>query len=350
MPKLLSEQRLNQVTYVSMADYMRQMDEIEDIEDKLAFTTRYLLAYGAEERDVSLAEAIHIAQVKMADASAKLRVDEIMVPDEAVHPRLKPEEDAPNRQFMIEPVAFLQEQAGHLATQAANGEPTEESQRRIESYQLMSAVLANGVNSGLENEVSELEIEPTARNVEARLRAKFGGAQQLEAALDATKPGFFSKMFGTSSRAYHNLDQAYEAFNNPDHALYGNMNSLDKAATEYLQHLFPRWNPRNGMISKSAIDHLDGTKKARAMLSYSILRATAEERASEQTFEKIISGNRQLRADQEAQASDEVLENEEFQQHLLEDEAAELDQAEKDYHDNFKIEPGEELDNDDPAI
>ena len=74
MPRLLSEQRLNQIQYVSIADYIRQIDELEDFEDKIAFTTRYLLAYGTEERDVPLAEAIHIAKVKIVEASISVAI------------------------------------------------------------------------------------------------------------------------------------------------------------------------------------------------------------------------------------------------------------------------------------
>ena len=67
MPRELTDEMLNQIKYVSMADYMRRVDRLTDLEDKLAFTTRYLLSYGAGEgRDHTLAEAIHIARMKIA--------------------------------------------------------------------------------------------------------------------------------------------------------------------------------------------------------------------------------------------------------------------------------------------
>ena len=351
MPRTLSDERLNRVQYVSMTDYIRNMDALEDFEDKMLFTTRYLLAYGAEERDVPLAEAIHIAKMKIAEASAKMRENEIMIPDEVVNPHISDEEDAPNRLFMIEPVTYLQNEANRLLMQEANDGVSQESQNRINNYQLMSAVLMNGVNSGLPNQISELDIEPTARDVETRLKAKYGGARELEQAYNAAKPGFFSRLFSSSSRVYHNLDEAYNAFKNPDHALYGNMNALDKAATEYLKHCFPRWNPKNGMISKSAIERLSGNKKAGAMFSLNILKSTAEQRQTEPVYEAIITANLQKRADNEAQAGDEVLE--EFQQNVLKDvlnEENELDssQAEKEYHDNFV--DGPEVEDDEPNL
>ena len=342
----LTEERLNNVKYKSMADYMNGVDALESLEDKMAFTVRYLLAYGpGEGRDVSFAEAIHIAKLKIADASAKLRANIIMVPDDVVDPSLKDEQDAPYRQFMIEPVAFLQDQTNQLLMKEANDGVSEASQRRIADYQLMGAVLANDFNGSLSNQVRDLEIEQTSFDVRARLNAKFGG--KLEKAYKDTKPGLLSKAFGTSSTAYHNLDQAYQAFNNPDHANYGNMNALDKAAVEYLRHCLPRWNPKGGLPSKIFIDRLSGTKKARAMLSYNILKATAEQRKTEPVYDAIVTGNLQSRAEAEA-GIDEVA----FQQNVANDvgEDHDLDssQAEKDYHQNFVL--GEEVEDEGPEL
>ena len=338
MPGLLSEYELNQIQYVSMADYIRRMDRLENIEDKMAFTTRYLLTYGNGQRDVSLAEAIHIAKVKIAEGSAEARENQIMIPDEAVDPNLSDEEDARNRQFMIDPVFYLQTEANRLIIKEANNMESPEAQRRIENYQTMSTVLLNGLNGSLSADVSELDIQPTSRDVQARLKAKFGGEREFKKAYSDTKPGVLSKMFGTSSVAYANLEQTYKAFNNPDHVLYGDMNSLDKAATEYLKHCFPRWNPKNGLISQGAINRLSGTKKARAMFSLNILKATAEQRKTEPVYENIIAANIQQRADMEADVNEE-----EFQQNLLNDVNEEADlnssEAERDYHKNFEDVP-----------
>ena len=358
MPNQALDDRYENVRYVSMTDFIRQIDEIETIDAKLAFATRYLLSYGAgQDRDVSYAEAIHIAQMKIADASAAMRKDRIMVPNEAVDPDLSAEDDAPNRRFMLEPVAYLQEEAHRLLiADSQRQNPNADTQRRITEYQLTSAVLAGDFNGSISHEVEDLEIESNARDVEARLKAKLGGARELERAYKATKPGVLSKMFGTYSKAYANLDEVYNGFNNPDHALYGNLNALDKAATEYLRHVFPTWNPKTGMVSKSACNSLKGTQKERALFSLNLLKASAEQRKSEGTLETIVNGNRQARAEAEANAGDEVLENQgnEFQQGLLgeleKDEQASVDSAEAEaaYHANFVDVPEEE--DDPPSI
>ena len=340
MPNIINDRLYEDVQYVSMTDYIRRVDEIDDFQQKMAFTTRYLLTYGAQQRDVPLAEAIHIAKLKIADASAKIREREIMIPDGAVNPHLSDEDDALNRQFMIDPVTVLLNEANHLIVSEANN-GAQGSQRRIDDLQVMSAVLLNGANSNLNAEVSELDIEHTSRDVNARLKSKYrGGAQEFNRSLKASKPGLFSRLFG-SSRAYTNLEQAYDAFNNPNHALYGNMNSLDKAATEYLKHCFPTWDPSRGGISKSAIDRLGSPKKDRALLSYNILKSTSEQRITEKYYDNIISSNIQARADREAQAGDEVLDNAEFQQNLnqnlINEENIDLDSsAEREYHANFE--------------
>lgn len=352
MPVNINDRLYEDVQYVSMSDYIRRVNEIDDFQHKVTFTTRYLLAYGAEERDVSLAEAIHIAKMKIVEASAKIRNQEIMIPDEAVNPHLNDEEDAANRQFMIEPVNYLLNEANHLLMSEANNGNNEASQRRIGNYQVMSAVLLNGANSGLPAQVSKLDIEPNARDMDARLKALYGGARQFESACKAAKPGFFSRLFG-SSKAYTNLEAAYEAFNNPNHVLYGDLNTMDKAATEYLKHCFPQWDPKIGGISKAAIERLSSPKKDRALLSYNILKATNEQREVEKYYNTIIETNIQKRADIEAQAGDEVLENNaQFQQQINNEVANEEDlnssQAERDYHANFV--DGPEPEDDGPEI
>lgn len=74
MPRLTKEQ-LKAISYISMADYANKLDQIEDFEDKLEFTARYLLSHGAkgQKTDYSLEEAIHLARAKLVDTSRKLR-------------------------------------------------------------------------------------------------------------------------------------------------------------------------------------------------------------------------------------------------------------------------------------
>lgn len=354
MPNHLANPRFNDVQYVSIIDYMRRIDELDNIDDKMAFTTNYLLSYGTEQRDIPLAEAIHVAKIKIAEASARIRAKEIMIPDEAVDPHLSDEEDAPNRLFMIDPARYLLNQANDYLTQEIENGNGQIRSKRFEDYQLMSAHLMNGINGSLSAEISELDILPTSRDVDARIKAKYTSAREFNKQYKATKPGFLSKLFATPSRAYNNLESVYEAFHNPNHVLYGDMNALDKAATEYLKHCFPTWNPKLGGISGGAIRSLSDPKKSRAMLSLNILKATAEQRLTEGVYERMIAANIQNRADLEAAAGDEVLENEankefqkDIQNELKNEDNLDSSQAERDYAENFKDIPDPE---EEPAI
>ena len=353
MPKLLNERRLNKVQYISMADYLSSMDSLTDFDDKMAFTTRYLLAYGSgQQRDVSFPEAVRIAQMKIAQASAQLKRGKIIInTPESVNPDIDADADSLNRQFMIEPIQYLQNENTRLLHNEANDGVSQESKNRMANYQAMSIVLANDMDGSISYAIDELNVEPTTRDFKTIFSSRYGGFQQVEKAYNDTKPGILSKAFGTSSVAYHNLDETYKAFNNPNHVLYGNLNSLDKAATEYLKHVFPRWDPEDGMISPQVINTLKGTKKARAMFSYNILKTTKEQREMENARDQLVTSNLQKRAEEAAQAGDEVLEenNNDFQQNLLEDikedQNIEIDpEAEKEYAANFI--DGPDLDND----
>ena len=349
MPRLLNERRLNKVQYISMSDYISSMDSLTDFDDKMAFTTRYLLAYGnGENRDVSFAEAVHIAKLKIAQASAEIKRTRLMPPDEAVNPDADEYSDEPNRQFMIEPVRYLQGELTRLQHNEANDGNSPESRERIRKYQAMQDFLSNDFDNSLSNQITLIDIDSELDDVNSFLKARYGGGQQLEQAYNKTKPGFVAKMFGKYSKAYANLDEVYKAFNNPNHGLFGDVNSLNKAATEYLQHVFPDWDKRSGLPEAHYFNRLSGTQKERALFSFNILKATESQKEAQTSYEKIRTANIQLRAEREANAGDDVsvdLEssnnNSSFQEEILndikEEEENELDtsEAERRYHANF---------------
>lgn len=358
-PRLLMERDIKAIRYVSMADYIRRMDELEYLEDKLVFTTAYLMDYGAgANRDVPLAEAIHIAKVKMADASAQLRKNRIMVPDEAVDPEASEEKDAEYRLFMADPLEYLKQEADRQLLSYSGKELRPEDANQILKLQDMSAAFNPELNGELANEVLDLDQKHTARDVHSRLEAKYGSARALVKAHNDTKPGVLAGFFGKYSKAYANLEEVYNAFHNPNHVLYGDMNAMDKTAVQYLQHALPNWDFRNGLPKPSYIDrNLSGTRKARANFSLQILKSTIEQRRSEGVYDALNVGTKQWKAEREAQAGDSVLEEanqqQAFQQNvndnLIQDEEVSYDkEAEEQYAANFKDDPEE--DNDGPEL
>ena len=79
MPNKLTKEELNNVVYVSMADYASRVDEIEDIQGKVDFTIHYLLSQEramADERDFDFAEAVYLAKLKITQAVAKAKKGE----------------------------------------------------------------------------------------------------------------------------------------------------------------------------------------------------------------------------------------------------------------------------------
>ena len=69
MPNLTKEQ-LEQVKYVSIQDYCQRVDQIENIEDKLAFSTRHILSHGQGKNatvDFPIDKIIKVAHMKIAD-------------------------------------------------------------------------------------------------------------------------------------------------------------------------------------------------------------------------------------------------------------------------------------------
>ena len=120
------------------------------------------------------------------------------------------------------------------------------------------------------------------------MEAKFGGKEGLDKAYAATKGGFMSRLFGTSSTAAKNLDKVYKAFNNPNHALHGNIQALDKAAVEYIQHNFPNWQPFQEFPSKEDIDKLSETEKARMDFSINAIKSLREQTEMEEKFLPLV--------------------------------------------------------------
>lgn len=291
----LKKADLKQIRYVSMTDYFQAVDQYESFEDKLAFTTRYLLQHGEKENpDYSFTQAVHLARMKLGDEAAKLRKQfrngknpKIHEAGYEVNPYAK--NDLAAELFFADPSAYLAGEAKKVRNEIAQENiQLPEEKRDLAHYTKLHKELTENPEK-LTNDVSEFEDKHmTSTDVLARMEAKRGGRQRLEEAYNATKPGFFSKMFGTSSKAYTNLDEVYQAFQNPKHVLYGDLNSLGKAATQYLEHKIPGW--KSGQpISQDVLDRLDKSSAARVRFSINILESCKEQRELESEFDDMVN-------------------------------------------------------------
>ena len=296
--------KLDNLEYISMADFCIKIDGIKNIDDKLDFATQYLLLHK-NNIDYSFAEAINIARMKIADALREYRLlkekqERIDMAKDAFSD--EEEEDIDFSQygnfnnnikleyFMGHPKSYLRDVAA-LKNDDLNKKMLvfKKQSENKENYQRLIKTLDN-IND------DELDFDERKLNnlhIKNRLETKFASKKGLSEAYNKTKPGFFARLFRTTSQAGKNLDIIYKAFNNPNHRLYGNKEALENAANEYIMHKFPKWKPNFPLVDIHRINSLNGTSKARMILSTSILEALRNEKKSENDYNEIINFGKQ---------------------------------------------------------
>lgn len=350
MPKKLTRTDLEKVRYVSMVDFMKRIDEIESIDDKRRFAAQYLVRHGIDTNnpDYSLAEATHIAKMKIAEASVKAKekfYDEEDAADyyigdvdgddrkEVVNPYAEDyENDVANEYFMGHASDYL----NHLANDLADAEaPTNEND--IEERRPMDEYLSSAARftPELDKDIIKLDAKPNALDVKIRIETKMGKSGALAELYSKTKPSLGASFFRTTSLASKNLDAAYKAFNNPNHAMYGDLATIEKAGIEYLEHKFPNWKRGMPLPSEEQINRLSGTSKARALLSVNLINAAKEQKGIDQSIREIVGV-----ANQNKYRWDEVTKAE---KPFLSGEEEELDKSNS--NDDSMISENSELDN-----
>lgn len=290
MPKLTKEE-LQQIRYVSMADFARRFDQIEGFDDKLDFTTRYLLSHGMKgaTNDYTFPEALHIARVKIADASARMKEQFFEQSDEdlterpyVVNPWLKDERaDIAAEAFMGNPVGYIQGAAKELSQELEDGAGTHHDLKA--NCERIASLPAGQIK----REVFMLDAASTAFDVKMRIETKLGSRAALESLTQTAKPGLFSRILGASSPASHKLDAAYKAFQNPRDRAFGDMNAMEKASNDYLGYKIPNWKPGQKMPN-DVMGLLNPAEKARTKLSASMLESIEEQRAMEDDFRTMV--------------------------------------------------------------
>lgn len=359
MPKI-TEDQLNEIRYVSMADFCKRIDAIPDMESKRLFATRYLLSYGMNgaPTDYSFKEVMHIARIKIGDASYKLK--EQYEKDESIDKsKYWYEQDKGmvdpytiNRRDDLGSQAFMGNLPHYLRYYAEEEVDRRENINENEiGYQASFKQNCRNIASRLNDfdkeyaDLYNLDISTNARNaldIKVRMETKAGSREAFNKAYKATKPSFWSKAFNTSSLEYQNLDKMWQAFNNPNHAMYGDTVGLDKAANEYLKHKFPDWE-EGEEITQEMLSHLDKTEKARVSFCLNVKKSMLEEEQMIDDFETVIFSARDRNPNfayddyqenkslDESEESIEVEEQEEVKEDdFTEGLKAELEKADKD--------------------
>ena len=289
MPRL-TKQELAQVKYVSMADFYSKLDQIDNFDDKLKFTTRYLLTHSTKRNpDYSIEEAIHLAKAKLVDEAEKQHtkyMKETHGKDTEAHivnPYSK--DDKAAEMFMANPVDYLVGEANKAIKEINDENIIIPEQRQVEKEYLKTL---DSMSINAREQVKALDKNSRVLDMKARMEAKCGGREGLNKAYQKTKGSFMSRLFGTSSAAAKNLDQVYNAFSNPNHVLYGNFDALSKATTQYVQHNFPDWEMFMELPTEEEMAHLSDTEKDRMRFTKNIINSIKEQADMEDRFGPLV--------------------------------------------------------------
>lgn len=314
MPKLTQSQ-LNQVRYISFTDFERRFERIGDFNDKVRFATRYLLTHqAASEADYSFAAAAHLIRLKIGDASVKLKEEHAKKNDsladgrpDLVNPDAKDfNSDLDAEMFLGNPAEYLKAEAQKLVDELDQQEELSHAEEKIKRHcEILTSWDAKEINEG----IFSFDEDSRMLDVRARMENKFGGRRELINAYNATKPGFFSRLFNNSSNAERNLDEVYNAFQNPNHVLYGDEDALDKAAVEYIQRRVPGWRPDDPFPELDNLGKSNSVDVARMKLSIAIHQSVKEQRAMENDFHAIVEAckEKEVPAEKEPEISEEQI-------------------------------------------
>ena len=294
MPKITRE-KIKQAKYTSMADLYRQLDMISNFDDKVEFATNYLLSHGADGKatDYSFEEAVHLARLKLVDESKKLR-DKIYNDEEgpdpadlyidyneqAVNPYAEDEKgDIENQFFLGHPAEYLKSKAEKYAKEISDKDMELQDEVRFKENCIR---LSRELNTQKSIGILTMEEKGTTHlDIKARMEAKYLGRANFQKMEKVTRPSWFTRTFGTRSNAGKNFDEVYAAFNNPKHVLYGNLDAMEQATSQYLDYK---------ASTRSAAENAVGLRQREPKEGFAehLLASIREQRANNEVFKPIV--------------------------------------------------------------
>lgn len=267
MPKL-NKEALNNIKYVSLEDYASNVNKYNNLNDKIKFTTRYLL-HNDGHKDYSLMETIEFARKTVADAMAKANdYDNLRA-----------------NMFLSKPYDYLKEEAKILT------EELEKEDVLVGNKLSLKNVVKNLSEDDLIGGKTRLERAERNRSfhvVEYNLAQLVGGAKEIDEAFEATKPGFFSRLFHTSSRQYNDLKAAYKDFFDEKSNNHGNLGLLRQAARRYLAYKVPNWK-EGEILSNEEFNSLSKTARARTQFSIKLIKAIDDALEYQKGYDNVVN-------------------------------------------------------------
>ena len=194
-------------------------------------------------------------------------------------------DDKAAEMFMANPVDYLVGEANKAIKEINDENIIIPEAKKVEKEYLKTL---DSMSINAREQVKALDKNSRVLDMKARMEAKCGGREGLKKAYNKTKGSFKSRLFGTSSAAAKNLDQVYNAFNNPNHVLYGNFDALSKATAQYVQHNFPEWEMVMELPTEEEMAHLSDTEKDRMRFTKNIINSIKEQADMEDRFGPLV--------------------------------------------------------------
>lgn len=266
----LTKEKLNKIEYKSIKDFYEKFDRFDSLEDKMKFTTRYLLAHDAAKTyDYPLHTAIMFAKLKIAETINKTGE----------------KDNLRANMFLSKPYDYLKEEAKILT------EELEKEDVLVGNKLSLKNVAKNLSEDDLIGGKTRLERAERNRSFhvfEYNLGQLVGGAKEIDESFEATKPGFFSRLFRTSSRQYNDLKTAYKDFFDEKSNNHGNLGMLRQAARRYLAYKVPNWK-EGEILSNEEFNSLSKTARARTQFSIKLIKAIDDALEYQKGYDDVVN-------------------------------------------------------------
>lgn len=263
----LTKAKLDKIEYKSIKDFYEKFDRYDSLEDKMKFTTRYLLVHDAAKTyDYPLHTAIMFAKLKIAET----------INNTGEKDNLRA------NMFLSKPYDYLKEEAKILSEELEKEDITKVS--------LTKAVknLAEDDLIGGKTRLERVEAKRSLHVFEYNLGQLVGGIKEINESFEATKPGFFSRMFRTSSRQYNDLKAAYKEFYDEKSNNHGNLGMLRQAARRYLAYKVPNWK-EGEILSNEEFNSLSKSARARTQFSIKLIKAIDDALEYQNGYDNVVN-------------------------------------------------------------
>ena len=276
----------------SIPGYLKYIKDnnYNNVKDAINGSIKYLLRNGIDEEltDCSRNELIYVIKNEIAKMVAKQQLDNN--PNELTNMHSENEKDI--QQFLNNPFEYigttLKEKEKDFKIDKTNIN-NEEDDRLTRKYNnnikfLSKVLVIEGVKTVYdvyENHQQDEKAYHTMNQLKVSLPNN-----SIEEAFVKQKPGFFEKLFRTTSKEYNHFKQAFREYNDKNSIYSGNDEYLKNAAMGYIHHKFPGLKD-NELPTREQIAALSGVSKERASFCLDVINVINQNSALQQQADKI---------------------------------------------------------------